>query len=353
MLTQSAGCGGQKGASVLVVDDEPFNIDLLSQELEELGHVAIPAVDGQEALVLLERERVELVLLDIMMPRMDGLQVLEALKAAGRLAELPVIVVSALADIDSVARCLHLGAEDHLVKPFDTTLLRARIDGALEKKNLRDQVARQLAATRALFGRYVPPGIAEHILSGDGTLEPVQQEATVLYCDIVGFTSLAEDMEPAGVMALLNEYFEAVIGPVCANGGVVNEFLGDGMLISFNLPRPDARHADRAVATAFAIREVLASSEFARRRLSARIGVHSGPVIAGNVAAGHRLHYTVLGDTVNIAARLQEANKTYGTSILISGATVRMLYENHALEQLEDADIRGKSAPVRVYTRAG
>ena len=144
-------------ASVLVVDDEPFNIDLLTQELEDLGHVATPAADGREALEMLEKERFDLILLDIMMPRMDGVQVLEALNASGRLAELPVIVVSALGDIDSVARCLHLGAEDHLLKPFDPTLLRARIGGALEKKSLRDQVVRQLAATRALFGRYVPP----------------------------------------------------------------------------------------------------------------------------------------------------------------------------------------------------
>jgi class 3 adenylate cyclase len=353
MLTGSGTGETSVPVSVLVVDDEPFNIDLLAQELEELGHISTPAVDGQEALEKLDRERFDLVLLDIMMPRMDGVEVLKALNAAGRLAELPVIVVSALGDIDSIARCLQLGAEDYLIKPFDTTLLRARIGGALEKKGLRDQVARQLAATRALFGRYVPPGVAEHILSGDGGLDPVEQEASVLYCDIAGFTSLVEEMAPAEVMALLNSYFEAVIGPVRANGGVVNEFLGDGILVSFNLPRPDARHADRAVATAFAIREVLASVEFAGHRLSARIGVHSGPVIAGNVTAGDRLHYTVLGDTVNLAARLEEANKAYGTSILISGATVRMLKEEHGLEQLDDAEIRGKSAPIAVFTRTG
>ncbi len=203
MLKQSLYTEEAGPASVLVVDDEPFNIDLLCQELEEMGHNPVPAADGEAAMDMLAAKEVDLVLLDIMMPRMNGLQVLEALKEDGRLPNLPVIVVSAIDDIKSVARCIRLGAEDHLVKPFDPALLRARVEGALEKKRLRDKVARQLEVTRALFGRYVPPGVAEHVLSGDGELVPVLREASVLFSDLVGFTAIAQRMTPAEVMDLL------------------------------------------------------------------------------------------------------------------------------------------------------
>lgn len=355
MLTRSRDAprtGSAAGCSVLVVDDEPFNIDLLCQELEELGHRPIPAEDGQEALRLIETDGCDLMLLDIMMPRMNGIQVLEHLRAAGRLAELPVIVVSALDDIASIARCIELGAEDHLVKPFDPTLLQARIGGALEKKSLREQVARQLAATRALFGRYVPSPVAEDILAGAGTLDPVQRTATVLYCDIVGFTGIVQDMAPDQALTLLNAYFATVIEPVRQAGGVINEFVGDGMLITFNLPVADGAHADNAVLAATGIQAALAGQRFAGRQLDVRIGIHSGPVIAGNVAAGDQLHYTVLGDTVNVAARLEETNKIYGTAILISGDTAQMLQNEYKLERLEDANVRGKDAPLVVYSPA-
>ena len=146
--------------TVLVVDDEPFNVDLLTQELEELGLCTIAAANGREALALINEFDYDMMLLDIMMPEMDGIELLERLNAAGRLASLPVIVVSAVDDINSVARCIELGAEDHLLKPFDPILLRARIGSALEKKALRDQVAQQLATTRAIFGKYVPESIA-------------------------------------------------------------------------------------------------------------------------------------------------------------------------------------------------
>ncbi len=351
MMERNEATGAKEPTNVLIVDDEPYNRDLLSQELEDIGHFTLTAADGQVALDILSVSEVDLVLLDIMMPRMNGLQVLEALREDGRLSGLPVIVVSAIEDIKSVARCLRLGAEDHLVKPIDPVLLRARVQGTLEKKRLRDAVARQLAVTRALFGRYVTPSVAEHILSGDGVLAPELREATVLCSDLVGFTSVAEHMEPAQVMDLLNAYFELVIGPVRVNGGVVNEFMGDGMLISFNLPQQDTRHAEKAVSTAFEIQEKLASGDVAGHHLSARIGIHSGPVISGNVTAGERLHYTILGDTVNVASRLEVANKDYGTSVLISDATARLLREDYDLERLGKIEISGKAEPILVYTR--
>ena len=248
-----------------------------------------------------------------------------------------------------IARCIELGAEDHLLKPFDPILLRARINGALEKKRLRDQVASQLAVTRAVFGKYVPESVAESILAGNGTLEPMQTVATILYCDIEGFTGIVERMSPVQVMQMLNEYFTAVLEPIRDHGGTVNQFQGDAMLVTFNVPVEDARHGDQAVRSAIDIQAVLSDQHFAGARLRTRVGVNTGPIVAGNVGAGGRLHYTVHGDAVNVAARLEELNKTHATSTLISGATVAILQDDYPLERLGDVELRGKDAPVTVY----
>ncbi len=342
----------RSGCTVLVVDDEPFNVDLMTQELDDLGYNSITAGNGQEALQALETADCDIVLLDIMMPVMNGFEFLEQLNREDLLASLPVIVVSAMDDIDCVARCLELGAEDHLVKPFDPVLLRARIGGALDKKRLRDQVARQLQATREIFGKFVPKGIAQSILDGGGCLAPSLTEASILYCDIEGFTSLVESMAPVQTLSMLNDYFAAVLGPVQDNGGVVNQFLGDAMLVTFNVPLEDLRHRDQAVKTAVEIQALLAERRFADVPLKTRIGINSGPVVAGNISAGDRLHYTVLGDTVNVAARLETLNKKYGTNTLVSGSTASGLHGDFSLEALGEAQIRGKTEPVEVFSIA-
>ncbi len=335
--------------TVLVVDDEPFNVDLLTEELEDLNLRTVTASNGREALALIDELECDLMLLDIMMPEMGGIELLERLNAAERLASLPVIVVSAVDDIGCVARCIELGAEDHLLKPFEPILLRARIGSALEKKRLRDQVARQLATTRAVFGKYVPESVAESILAGNGTLTPVQTVATILYCDIEGFTGIVEQISPVQTMQMLNEYFAAVLEPIRRHGGIVNQFQGDAMLVTFNVPIEAPRHGDQAVRSAIDIQAVLAKRRFAGVRLRARIGINTGPVVAGNVGAGDRLHYTVHGDAVNVAARLEALNKTHGTDTLISGATVAILRDDFPLERLGDVQIRGKDASVTVY----
>ncbi len=348
-LFQASEVDEMGAATVLVVDDEPFNVDLLTEELKDLDLRAVPATNGREALAHIEEHGCDLMLLDLMMPEMDGITLLERLNAAGRLASLPVIVVSAVDDIDRVARCIELGAEDHLLKPFDPILLRARIGGALEKKRLRDQVAQQLEVTRAVFGKYVPKGVAESILAGNGTLTPVQSIATILYCDIEGFTGIVEQISPVRIMQMLNEYFAAVLEPIRRYGGIVNQFQGDAILVTFNVPVEEPRHGDQAVRTARDIQAVLAERRFAGMHLRTRIGINTGPVVAGNVGAGDRLHYTVHGDAVNVAARLEALNKTYGTNTLISASTVAILQDSPPLERVGNVQIRGKAAPIGVF----
>jgi class 3 adenylate cyclase len=301
---------------ILVVDDNEDNRYTLMRRLKREGYAdVVTASDGREALRLMDGQEFDLVLLDIMMPEMDGFSVLEQLRASGRLASLPVIVISALDDFESVVRCIEMGAEDYLPKPFNATLLKARIAAVLEKKRLRDEVVRQLAVIREVFGKYVPASVAAQIVADQGQLAPTHATATILYSDIEAFTSIAETMPPEQVVQMLNEYFPAVIDPVDRHGGIVNQFQGDAMLITFNVPVADSRHADQA--------------------LCAALEMHN---------------YTVHGDAVNLAARLEQLNKEHGTRILISGETVSLLQGDYALEALGEMNVRGRSAPVEIYT---
>jgi class 3 adenylate cyclase len=335
---------------VLIVDDNEDNRYTLTRRLRREGYTDVTAAaDGREALARLAETDFDLVLLDIMMPEMDGYSVLENLRASGRLASLPVIVISAIDDFDSVVRCIELGAEDYLPKPFNATLLRARIAAVLEKKRLRDEVVRQLAIIREVFGKYVPASVAAQIVADQGQLKPTHATATILYSDIEAFTSIAETMPPEQVVQMLNEYFPAVIKPVEKHGGIVNQFQGDAMLITFNVPVADTEHADHAVRAALEMQQAVEGKRFAGVQLKTRIGIATGKVIAGNVGSGERINYTVHGDAVNLAARLEQLNKEHGTRILISAETVSLLHGDYRVEAMGAMKVRGKSAPVEIY----
>ena len=339
---------------ILVVDDNEDNRYTLMRRLRREGYTdVVSAGDGRDALARLAETDFDLMLLDIMMPEMDGYSVLEKLRATGRLASLPVIVISAIDDFDSVVRCIEMGAEDYLRKPFNATLLRARISGVLEKKRLRDEVVRQLAVIREVFGRYVPASVAAQIVAGQGQLEPAHATATILYSDIEAFTSIAETMPPETVVQMLNEYFSAVIEPVERHGGVINQFQGDAMLITFNVPVADPEHADRAVRAALEMQQAVNGKTFAGVQLNTRIGIATGKVIAGNVGSGQRVNYTVHGDAVNLAARLEQLNKEHGTRILVSAETIALLKGDYRIESMGAMSVRGKSAPVEIHALWG
>ena len=339
---------------VLVVDDNRLNRLKLARGLEQQGYAVDTAENGREALEMLRSTSFELLLLDIMIPEMDGFQVLEEMKSDPGLRDIPVIVISALEEMDSVVKCIEMGAEDHMPKPFDPTLLNARIGASLEKKRLRDEVVEQLNFIRDIFGKYVPESVAKQIVAGKGVLEPTQTTATILYTDIESFTSTAESVPPKQVVQMLNEYFPAVIEPITRHGGVVNQFQGDAMLVTFNIPIQDSQHADHAVNAALEIQKLLKGRTFAGIPLRTRIGINTGEVIAGNVGTGDRMNYTVHGDAVNLAARLEQLNKQHGTLVLISESTVALLNGEHPIEPLGEVEIRGKTQSVRIFSlRAG
>jgi adenylate cyclase len=327
---------------VLVVDDDALNRLQLLQGLKQQGYSTAQAEDGEQALAVLSEQNFDLVILDILMPNIDGFEVLRRMKDDGIQRDIPVIVISALDEMDSVVRCIEMGAEDYLSKPFDPILLEARVGACLEKKQMREAIVRTL-------GKYVPESVAASIIRDEGTLEPTRTLATVVFTDIENFTNIAEGMPPERVFQMLNEYFPAVVGPVIDHGGVVNQFQGDAMLITFNVPIEDPLHADNAVKAAAAIQSEVAGKTFAGIQLRTRIGINTGEVIAGNVGAGSRYNYTVHGDAVNSAARLEQLNKEYGTSTIISESTVTLLREEYPISAIGEVPIRGKRDSIQIF----
>ena len=202
---------------------------------------------------------------------------------------------------------------------------------------------------REIFGKYVPRRVAEAIEAGRGSLRPTQTLATILYSDIQGFTSIVERMQPGHLVDMLNEYFPTVIEPIERNGGIVNQFLGDAMLVTFNIPIADPQHAQKAVRTAAEIQRVVQGRKFAGVELVTRIGVNTGTVIAGNVGSGGRVNYAVYGDAVNLAARLEQLNKDFGTRVLVSGSTRDLLNGANDLTLVGEVVVRGKTVPVQIY----
>ena len=345
---------------VLVVDDDPLNQALLTRSLEREGHRVGSARNGQEALEVLRETPFDVVLLDIVMPGLDGVSVLERLKRDRSLQHVPVIMISAVDEIDSVVRCIELGAEDYLPKPFNPVLLRARINAALAKKRLHE-VERE--RVRGVFSRFVPEHVVDDVLERtdeDLRLGGSRGVGTVMFTDIREFTAFTEATQPDRVIGLLNEYFGEMIDAIFDHAGTLVGYRGDGLLAVFGAPIPLDDHADRALAAA---REMLAARlpRFNRRvreqtlgnGFEMGIGLNSGPFMSGNVGSARRLEYTVHGDTVNTASRLEGMTKTMRQPVLIADSTHQALRRPPSdLIYVGEFDVRGKQSSLRLWTFA-
>lgn len=347
---------GARG-EILVVDDDPLNRAILQRGLEREGHGVATAEDGLEALAAMRAGEIDLVLLDIVMPRLDGYGVLEEMKGDPALRDIPVIMISAVDDHKSVIRCIEAGAEDHLPKPFDPVLLRARINAGLARKRLhlleRDRL-------RDVFARFLPESVVEEVLlrgGGDPRLGGVRVDATVMFCDLRGFTSFAERTPPDRVIEVLNRYLGEMADAVLDAGGTLVGFLGDGILAIFGAPIPAPDHADRALAAA---RVMLAErlprfNEWVRQEgvddgFQMGVGLNSGSIMSGNVGSERRLEYTAIGDTVNTASRIEQLTKEYPFGALLSGDTRRLLtLPADDLTFLGDVTIRGRATETALW----
>jgi len=338
----------QETGRLLIVDDNKVNRLLLGRGLEQQGHKVDFAVNGVEALNRLTREDFDLVLLDIEMPELDGYQVLERIIADTDLRHIPVIMTTAMEELDSVVRCIELGAEDYLTKPVNAVLLRARINASLEKKRLRDQ-------QRELIKTFATEEVAEQMMVEGFELGGRLIEATAMFSDIRGFTTISEGQSPAESIELINTYYALMFEAITGHGGIVNQMQGDGLMAIFGAPvsRPD--HPQMAVKAALEMIEMI---ELFNQQQEAQdkplikigIGIATGEMIAGFTGTMHRAGYTCLGDTVNLAARLEEHTKVVGQPILINELTRQGLSADIAVADVGIKPIRGKKEPVHVYS---
>lgn len=342
---------------VLVVDDDALNRRLLTATLAREGHRTTTATDGGEALAALREEPPDVILLDIEMPGIDGFEVLERIKGDEAVRHLPVIMISGIGDTESVVRCLEIGADDFLPKPFDAAILRARVNAGLDRKALRDLERERV---RGLFTRFLPEPMVDEVLArtnGDARIHPELLTGTVLFGDLRGFTSFTEGRPIDDVIEVINTYLTLMTDAVLDHGGTLVSYIGDGVLAAFGAPVANEDHADLAIAAARAMAgEQLAtfnawlSSTGVEEPIRMGIGINSGPVLSGSVGSPRRLDYTVIGDTTNTASRIESMTKELDRAVLFSEQTRDALHElPEEAVALGEFEVRGRAASIKLW----
>jgi adenylate cyclase len=348
-------------AQILVVDDEP-DLELLIQQkfrhqIREGVVTFLFARDGVDALAQLQSNgAIDMVVTDINMPRMDGLSLLQKLQET---EEKPsTIIVSAYGDMANIRTAMNRGAFDFLTKPIDFPDLEATIAKTIRHiEILRQARARQAAAERAhaSLSRYFSPNLAQRLASDAEAvdLRGRRREIATLFSDIASFTTLVETLEPDVLGPLLNDYLVGMADVVFAHDGTVAKIVGDAMHVLFGAPGEQPDHAARAVACALALDEFAEGFRERWRQKGimlgvTRIGVHAGPAIVGNFGGGRFFDYTAYGDTINVAARLETANKQLGTRICVSAALAGRVGDFRG-RPVGDLVLRGKSEALRIF----
>jgi adenylate cyclase len=346
---------------ILVVDDEP---DLEALVLQKFRHqirdktVSFTfAHDGVEALAALKvNGDIDLVVTDINMPRMDGLSLLQKLQENED--NIMTVIVSAYGDMTNIRTAMNRGAFDFVTKPIDFSDLETTIAKTIRHIGfLREARERQATAERAYasLSRYFSPNLAQR-LAGDTAavdLEGQRREIATLFTDIASFTALVETLEPNVLGPLLNEYLSGMTDIVFSNDGTVAKIVGDALHILFGAPGEQPDHAARAVACALALDEFAQSfcERWQKKGIAfgvTRIGVHAGPAIVGNFGGGRFFDYTAYGDTINVASRLETANKQLGTRICVSAELAEGV-ENFRGRPIGDLVLRGRGEVIRAF----
>lgn len=329
----------------MLVDDEPANLTLLEELLRLEGYATVSAESGAEALSVARASRPDLILLDIMMPEMNGFDVCEILRKDTALQTVPVIFLTALDDDTSRLRGLEMMADDYLTKPFNSRLLLAKVENILQLSKMRSQAVssqfnqqvkeqskRQIAAAweaneylsekfqlfvpEQLLGRIAPQGI-ESIQLGNVT----EEELTILFCDIRGFTAIAESQEARETFEWLNAFFTEMNDCITSHGGFIDKYLGDAIMSVFDKPKS---HAMDAIEAAVAMQESLQRFNASRQKYNLEnpvnigTGINTGIGMIGTLGSDRRMDSTVIGDVVNTASRLENLTKIYGCQIIVS-----------------------------------
>ena len=377
----AAPVAGVPDPALLVVDDNEDNRYVLSQQLNIQGYDNITiATNGHEALNNLRSKSFDLVLLDIMMPDLNGYEVLERMRSSPELRNIPVIMISGIGELDSVVRCIELGAEDYLPKPFEPTLLRARVRATLERKRLHDQVVAQAAdlASQAAelanwnktleqrvadqlgeiermgrLRRFLSPQVADLIVASgmEKQLQSHRREITALFCDLRGFTRFSETSDPEDVMVLLRDY-HAVIGQIVIKyGATLEHFAGDGVMMIFNAPVPIDKPQLQAVRMALEMRDAMGTFTQKWRRLGHDIGfgigISHGFATLGTIGFEGRFDYAAVGTVSNIASRLCDEAKP--GQILISPRVLMAVEDTVKVELVGELTLKGIQRPMTAY----
>jgi adenylate cyclase len=367
--------GGRPGAErraiqsepgfILAVDDLQENRELVARNLSRSGHIVITAASGEEALRVLEQSDVDVVLLDLLMPGMDGREVLRRIKEHPDWRATPVIVISGNQDMDGIIECIEAGADDYLFKPFNPVLLQARIKAGIERKRWHDreelyrqQLERNEKFIRATFGRYLSDEIVTDILERPEGLElgGDLRRVSIMMSDIRGFTSLSENLAPAQVVTLLNRYLGTMTDIIMAHHGTIDEFIGDAILAVFGAPQRRDDDADRAVQCALAMQAAM--RDINERNIAegfptlhTAIAINTGDVIAGNIGSERRSKYGFVGHPMNVTSRIEDI--TRGDEILISDGTLRSLKDRYAMGRSQEVNVKGLEEAIVVHQITG
>jgi class 3 adenylate cyclase len=354
---------------ILIVDDEPFNLDLLEQELGEYDYVIERASDGAEALEKTASFEPDVILLDYMMPRMNGLEVVKRLRENPQHEGIPVILLTAKATQEDKVRGLDAGADDYVTKPFDSIELLARVRAMLRLKEMHDQleewnrtlaekVQQQVREIERMsrLKRYLSPQIAETILGEDDALfKTHRREITIVFLDLRGFTAFSDSAEPEEVMEFLRHYHGEMGRLVFKFEGTLERFVGDGIVIIFNDPILCENHADKAARMALEMRDRVKELRASWRKkgfdLDLGVGMAAGYATLGTMGFEGRMDYGTVGNLPNLAARLCAEAK--GGQILTDQKTMSRLEGAFSAEAIPELNLKGISRPVAAFNILG
>jgi len=357
---------------ILIVDDNETNRDILRTRLGPQGYELIEAGDGEEALSMARQGHPDLILLDVMMPKIDGIEVCRQLKSDTDLPFMPIVLVTAKADSKDVVAGLEAGADEYLTKPVDQAALVARVKSMLRVKELTDQVSAQAADlaswNRTLeervaqqltqiermdrLKRFLPPQVAELVVSSgdDRALDSHRRDVTVVFCDLRGFTAFSETAEPEEVMNTLREYHEAVGAVIHKFQGTIEHFAGDGVMVVLNDPLPCPDPCVQAVRMAAEMRAAVGELTAKWRKygfdLGFAVGIAYGYATLGRVGFEGRFDYAAIGSVPNLASRLCDEAKD--GQILIDGKVHAAVEAIAQLEPLEELTLKGFQRPIKV-----
>jgi DNA-binding response OmpR family regulator len=342
-------------AKILIVDDEPFNVDYLEQELEDFGYDTVSATNGQEALDKVANEVPDLILLDVMMPIMDGFTVCRRLKEHDDTRLIPIVMMTALGSVEDRIQGIEAGADDFLTKPVDDRELLARIRTTLKLKATMDRKLGELRRMKDHFAKFVPEAVKRLVADNPEAPELAKRacDVSVLFLDISGYTRLSERVAPEILNALVERYFSTFLDLIHDAGGDINETAGDGFMAIFQ----DTEHAITAVDTALALLTATnaLNTENAAQPLTVHMGLNSGTALVGSTRfeglRGARWTFTASGPVTNLAARL--ASLASPGEILVGPETVRRVGNRYRLQRLGQEHLKNIDAPIEVYCLVG